>query len=591
MDLSPIWPSSLSILPSPYPIETSCYIHKNHTYLHLPLVLHTNSYHVYFYGHCPIPTSIVVAAAGKQLRMNKIRRKKQVSAGAIVYGNQNQYTQTNTHESQNVFLWKDMIRDSVKNGLCEEALRLYYQMQRTGIEPDKLVFVSVIHACRSLLALQAGREIHRDIITRGLESDAFLGTALTLMYAKCGDLESARQVFDRMHKRNVVSWNAIIAGYSQNGLPDEALAFFYEMQVQGIKPSSITVVSVLPACAGLMALEQGKQIHGYVIRSGFEYDVIVGTALVNMYAKCGSVNIAYRLFERMPERNVVSWNAIIAGYCQNGHSREALAFFNEMQLQGINPNSITMASVLPACGSTLALEQGKQIHGYVTRRGFESNVVVGTGLVDMYAKCGNVNIACNLFERMPQKNVVSWTAIIAGYSQTGCPHEALAFFNEMLVQGIKPNSITMASVLPACADTLALEQGKQIHSYVIRNGFESNVIVVTGIVDMYAKCGHIGMARQVFDKMSSRNVVSWNAMILGYGFRGHGEDALALFSQMQQTGTKADNITFIGVLTACSRAGLVDEGWRHFKSMKSDYGIVPELKHYACLVDLLGLYR
>jgi pentatricopeptide repeat protein len=185
---------------------------------------------------------------------------------------------------------------------------------------------------------------------------------------------------------------------------------------------------------------------------------------------------------------------------------------------------------------------------------------------------------------------VSWNAIIAGYSQSGHPREALAFFNEMQVQGIKPNSVTMVGVLPACAcaDLFALEQGKQIHGHVIRSEFESDVSVCTALVDMYAKCGHIGMARKVFDKMSSRDVVSWNAMILGYGIHGHAEDALALFSQMQQLGTKPDHITFIGVLTACSHAGLVDEGWQYFGCMKSDYGLAPNMEHYGCLVDLLG---
>jgi pentatricopeptide repeat protein len=170
-----------------------------------------------------------------------VKKKREVSAGANAYGNQNQYTQTNIHKHKqhNVFLWNDMIRDYVKNGFCDEALRMYYQMQRAGIEPDKLVFISVINACGSLSDLQAGRKIHEDIIARGFESDVFVGTALASMYVKCGSLENARQVFDRMPERDVVSWNAIIAGYSQNGLPHEALAFFNEMQVQGIKPNSI----------------------------------------------------------------------------------------------------------------------------------------------------------------------------------------------------------------------------------------------------------------------------------------------------------------------------------------------------------------
>lgn len=168
------------------------------------------------------------------------------------------------------------------------------------------------------------------------------------------------------------------------------------------------------------------------------------------------------------------------------------------------------------------------------------------------------------------------------------PHEALAFFREMQVQGIKPVSINMITVLPVCADLLAVEQGKKIHGCVIGSGFESDVVLDTVLISMYAKCGHIDTAQRVFEKMSSRDVVVWNAMILGYGIHGHGEDALALFSRMQQTGTKLDHIIFIGVLTTCSHAGLVEEGWQYFESMKSDYGLAPKLEHYSCLVDLLG---
>jgi pentatricopeptide repeat protein len=560
-----------SCLPhSPSPIETSF----SHT-----RILH--SYHLcfYFYGRCATPTSIVVAAAVNQGCRNQVKKTTEVSA----FSNQHQFT----HRQSNAFLWNNTIRDYVKNGLWDKALRMYYQMRRAGINPEKLVFISVINACGRLSDLQAGRKIHEDIIAGGLESDVIVGTALTSMYAKCGSVKNARQVFDRMPKRDVVSWNAIIAGYYQNGYLHEALAFFTKMQMQGIKPNSITMVSVLPACAHLLALEEGKQIHSYAIRSGFESDVAVGTGLVDMYTKCGNVNIAHKLFERIPDRDVVLWNAIIAGYSQNGHPFEALAFFNEMQVQGIKPDSFALVSVLPACAHLLALEQGKQIHGVAIRSGFESDIVVGTGLLNVYAKCGNVNIAHKLFERLPEQDVASWTAIIGGYSQNSHHHEALAFFIEMQVHGIKPDSITMVGVLHACSNLMALEQGKQIHGYAIRNGFES-VAIGNAFVDLYAKCGHIGIAQQVFDKVSSRDVVSWNAMILAHGIHGQGADALALFSLMRQTGIKPDHITFTAVLTACSHAALVNQGRQYFESMKSDYDLAPKLEQYSCLIDLLG---
>eukprot|EP01018_Ginkgo_biloba_P009062 Gb_21535 [translate_table: standard] len=463
----------------------------------------------------------------------------------------------NTHR-RNVFLWNAMIREHANNRLCKEVLMLYNQMQLEGIRPDKLTFSSVVKACAGLSALQKGIEVHRDILKTGLESDVFLGTSLLGMYAKCRSIERASNVFDKLSKRDVVSYNAMIAGYAQNGHANKALTLFKEMQLQAVKPDSLTMISVLTACAQLLGLPQGRCIHGFIIRSGFELDVVVVTALIDAYAKCGSEEVARQLFDKMSRRNVVSWTAMIAGYKQNGRANEALTLLREMQLHDIPPDMVILISVLPACAELSALPQGKQVHGYIIRNGFESDVRVCNCLVDMYAKCGSLEIA------------------------------SLTLFSEMQSQDIKSDSVTKVTVLPACTMSSALQQGKRIHGCIIRSGFESEVTVGTALADMYAKCGCIDIAGQVFDKMPKRDVASWNTMIVGYGMHGRSEDALALFSQMQHTGMTPDHITFTGILSACSRAGLVDEEWQYFKCMSQEYCITPKLEHYACLVDLLG---
>eukprot|EP01018_Ginkgo_biloba_P023373 Gb_39406 [translate_table: standard] len=488
----------------------------------------------------------------------------------------------------NVYLWTAMISGYVRNGPCEEALKLYYQMQQEGVRPDKFVYSSIIKACADLSALQEGMDIHNDIVRNGFEADIFVGSSLVTMYAKCGSIVVARELFDRMPEKNVVLWSAMIAGYAQNGFANEALTLFNEMLCQDIEPDSVIMVNILPACAHLSALQQGRRIHGYIVKSGFESDVVVGTALVDMYAKCGNMDLARHLFDKISKRNVVSWNAIIAGYAQNGHANEAFTLFRQMQLLGVKPNSVTMASVIPACVHLPALQQGKQIHAYIIRRGFESDIVLGTATVDMYAKCGSILIARQLFDKISKRDVVAWSAMIAGYGRNGHASEVLTLFSEMQLQGIKPDSFSLVSILQACAHLSALQQGKRIHGFVIKSGCESDVIVGTALIDMYAKCGSIEIARQLFNKMSKRNVVSWNAMIMGYGMHGYGEDALALFSHMQQTGMMPDHVTFIGVLSACSHAGLVDEGFHYFDCMSQDYCITPKVEHYACMVDLLG---
>eukprot|EP01018_Ginkgo_biloba_P002796 Gb_01184 [translate_table: standard] len=524
---------------------------------------------------------------------------------------------------QNMYSWNVMIRGYVLHGCCVDALTLFYQMQHVGILPDSFTFTSVLKACAGLLDLQQGKDIHDYIIRCGFESDGLLGNALIDMYAKCGNIEDARHMFDQMSLRDVVSWNAMIAGYVRNGHFEEALKILRQMKLSGAKPNSITIASVLPACAQSAALQQGKEIHCYLIKRGIELNMFVGNALLDMYAKCGSVENARQVFDNMSQRDVVSWNAIISGYArkgcrdeamnlfcqmplvnvkpnlitwnamisrfaQNGQSDESLKLFHQMQLAGMKPDPVTLTSILSACADIAALQQGKEIYGYIIRRGFESDIIMASALLAMYAKCGKIHDARCVFDKIYQRDLVSWNAMIAGYAQNGYGNEALQLFLQMQLAGVKPDSSTIVSVLPACAHFAALQQGKEIHAYIIRNRYELNAFVVNGLIDMYAKCGNIENARQVFDKMSERDVVCWNAMIAGYGMHGHGEDALSLFNQMQQTVVKPNHITFIAVLSACSHTGLLDKGWQYFDSMSQDHHIIPTVEHYACMVDLLG---
>jgi pentatricopeptide repeat protein len=524
---------------------------------------------------------------------------------------------------RDVLLWNAMIRASAMSGLYDEVLSLYNQMQLAGMQPDNCTFPCTLKACGRLLALQDGKRIHCHIIRYGFQADVLVSNNLVAMYSKCGTVADARKVFDKMSQRVIISWNGMIAGYSQNGCFGKALELFSQMKLSGTKPDAVTVTSVLPACAHLDALQQGKDIHDYIKRSGFDSDVFVNNALIGMYAKCRSIEDARRVFDNIYSKDVVSWSSMIAGYAQNGHGQEALKLLCDMELEGLKPNSVTIASVLPACVDLEALQRGKEIHGYIIRRAIESDVLVQNALLDMYAKCGSMEDGHRVFVRTSQRDVISWNAliagyiknslcdealklfsqmkrtsikpnvitwssIIAGYAQIENADEALKLFQEMQQAGLKPNSVTIATVLPACAHFAALQHGKEIHGYVIRNGFEFIVSVVNSLIDMYAKSGNINNARDIFDKMSERDVVSWNAMIAGYGMHGLGEEALTLFHKMQHEGMKPDHITFVGILSACSHAGLVDEGWEYFHGMIHDYNIKPKVEHYACMVDLLG---
>eukprot|EP01018_Ginkgo_biloba_P006326 Gb_17177 [translate_table: standard] len=515
--------------------------------------------------------------------------------------------------------WTVMIAAYSKHGFAEEALALFHQMQLTGYQPNHFTFAAVLTACAKLASLEQGMEIHEQIIRSKFPSDAFVENALVDMYAKCGNIEKARHVFDEMSQRDVISWTSMIGGYVQSGQSAEAIKLFQQMQLAGMKPDSKTFVSVLPAYANLAALEQGIEIHKEIIRSGCQSDVFVGNTLVDMYAKCGSIENARNVFDKMPRRDVVSWNAMIAAYTRHGMFGEALTLFHKMQQTDIQSNQFTFASVLPACANMADMEQGMEIHEKIIRSGFGPNVFVEMALIDMYAKCGSIEMArdvfdkmherdvvcwtamiagytqngrieeaLKLFQEMPERNVVSWTAMIAGCAQNGQGVEALKLFRQMQLSDVKPDSKAFANVLLACANLAALEEGMEIHEEITRSGFESDVLVTNALVDMYAKCGSIEKARNLFDQMHQRNDGSWAAMIAGYALHGCGKEALKLFEQMQHSGVKPNHVTFICVLSACSHAGLVDEGVHYFDCMSQYYHITPAMEHYGCMVDLLG---
>eukprot|EP01018_Ginkgo_biloba_P018613 Gb_39440 [translate_table: standard] len=343
--------------------------------------------------------------------------------------------------------------------------------------------------------------------------------------------------------------------------------------------------SLLQSCTNIKLL---NQIHACMFRIGVHQNVSLLSKLLSMYTKCGAMDKARLVFDKIHKSDCILWNIMIRGYATHGPREEALALYYQMQLAGIPPDKLTFPSVLKACGSLSALEEGRKVHDLISGTGFESNVFVGNALIAMYAKCGSVDLARLVFDKMHQRDLVSWNSMIVGYTQNGHAKEALVLYHQMQLASVRADPFTMVSVLHACAHLGALQQGKCIHNYIIRKGIELNVYVNTALLDLYAKCGSIEIARKVFDKMSTKDEAAWSAMIVGYGVNGLAEDALALFTQMQQTNTKPTDSTFIGVLSACIHAGLVDKGWQYFNCMSQDYGITPKLEHYTCMVDLLG---
>ena len=481
-----------------------------------------------------------------------------------------------------------MLKGYAKNSSLHCAMSFFVRMKCDDVKPVVYNFTYLLKVCGDNADLRRGKEIHGQVITNGFSSNVFAMTGVVNLYAKCRQIDDAYKMFDRMPERDLVCWNTIIAGFAQNGLARVALDLVLRMQEEGQKPDSITVVTVLPAAANIGSWRIGKLIHGYAIRAGFELLVNISTALVDMYSKCGSVGTARLIFDRMKQRTVVSWNSMIHGYVQSGDPEEAMAIFQKMLDEGVEPTNVTVMEALHACADLGDLERGKFVHKLVDELKLGYDVSVKNSLISMYSKCKRVDLAAKVFEGLQGKTIVSWNAMILGYAQNGRVNEALNHFCEMQSQNIKPDSFTLVSVIPALAELSVTRQAKWMHGLVIRNCLDKNVFVMTALVDMYAKCGAIRTARKLFDTMEERHVTTWNAMIDGYGTHGLGKDAVELFNDMQKGTIKPNDITFLCVISACSHSGLVQEGLRFFSSMKEDYGLEPAMDHYGAMVDLLG---
>ncbi|KAL6136560.1 hypothetical protein ACLB2K_061855 [Fragaria x ananassa] len=435
----------------------------------------------------------------------------------------------------------------------------------------------------------AGVVVHGKIVVDGFGLEMFVMNGLLAMYMGFGERDMVRRVFDAMQERDVVSWNTMISGYFRNGCAREALSVFGRMMNEGVEPDRATLVSLLPVIGSLKSKVLGRLVHALVEEKGLGKNLALRNALVDMYIKCGGMDEARVVFDNMGERDVVTWTTMINGYILSGEPRGALALCWMMQCEGVKPNSVTIASLLSACGSLRLLEQGKCLHGWTIRQKLESDVIVVTALIDMYSKSNSLNQSFQVFVKTSRKRTVPWNSIISGCIHNSLARDAIELFKQMLVEAVKPNEATLNCLLPAYSIFVDLHQTMNIHGYLVRSGFLSCIEVATGLIDAYSKGGSLEYAYKTFNGISEdRDIVLWSVIIAGYGTHGHGKTALSLFYQMVQSGVRPNEVTFTSVLHACSHAGLVEEGLELFRFMLNDQKLIPNADHYTCIVDLLG---
>ncbi|XP_017971411.1 PREDICTED: pentatricopeptide repeat-containing protein At1g26900, mitochondrial isoform X2 [Theobroma cacao] len=413
-------------------------------------------------------------------------------------------------------------------------------------------YQTIIPVLRSCKRTSEICQIHGYVIRTGLDHDPFILSTL-LVASSLLDVEYAASIIKQIQNPNLFMYNSILRGYSISDDPNQAFSVFNNLRAKdGILLDQFSFVTTLKACSREFAIFNGQTIHGLALRSGHVFFINVKNALLHLYSVCGRIFYAHTLFDEIPEANdVVSWNSLMVG----------------------------------EAGDSLG---GQSLHGHCLKVGFcfDSNLV--SALIDMYAKTGNVYSGRRVFDDVAVKDVVLWNCMISKYAENGLLEESLALLRLMKVKQVKPNSATLVGLLSACAASGATSLGESIGSYVEESGLPLDAVIGTALVDMYAKCGVLDKAIDIFERMESKDVKSWTAMIAGYGVHGWALDAIRVFYRMEEAGCRPNEVSFLAVLSACSHGGLVVEGMKCFERMVQEYGIMPKIEHYGSIIDLLG---
>ncbi|XXG58604.1 hypothetical protein AAC387_Pa04g0878 [Persea americana] len=488
-----------------------------------------------------------------------------------------------------LFLFNVLIQSFSQNNCHSSAIALYSRLRRrNSIKPDTFTYAFSISASSSLGCDKVGRLLHAHSVVDGFGHDRFVASALADFYLKFSQVDLAEKVFERIPAPDTVCWNTMISGLVGNCCFHEAELVFKKMVFGGMQVDSTTLAAVLPAVAELQDLKMGMSVHCLAVKKGLHCQAFIVTGLISMYSKCGEVEFARILFGKIEGVDLIASNAMISGYSSNGDVEAALNLFKVLLISGEKANASTLVGLIPVFSPFGHVGLCQLIHGFSVKSGIDSNSNVSTALTTVYARLNDMESARQVFDQMPEKTLASWNAMISGYTQNGFTDMAISLFRQMQMWDVRPNPVTVTSILSACAQLGATSLGKWVHDLIIQERIESNVYVSTALIDMYAKCGSITEARGIFDAMPEKNDVSWNAMISGYGLHGQGQEALKLFTDMLNSGIVLTGVTFLSVLHACSHTGLVREGCEIYQSMTRDYKVELGPEHYACMVDLLG---
>ncbi|XVF07249.1 hypothetical protein REPUB_Repub06bG0122300 [Reevesia pubescens] len=491
---------------------------------------------------------------------------------------------------RNTITWTTLIKGYLDDEDFESVFQIAHDMYFYGEKFNEHTCSVILQACCEVEELIRGEQIHGLVIKCGIEENLFVGTSLISMYSASGFLNEAGKVFDNIVFKDVQCLNCMIFEYGKAGCMEEAFQVFVDILSSGLKPTDYTFTNIISTCSENVGIEEGRQLHGLAVKYGVVNVTSLGNAVITMYGKHGMVEDAERMFDSLNERNLISWTALISGYVRSGCGEKAVDMFLKLLDQGICCDLGCLVTVLDGCSECKNLDFGVQLHGFVIKAGYLCEINIVTALVDMYSKCENLKAAKLVFDGFSSKNIALFNAILVGFMETNRDddEDIMVLFHQLQLGGMRPDIVTFSWLLSLSANQVCFVKGKSFHAYTIKTGFAADLTVSNALITMYAKCGSVGDACQMFNGMNGHDSVSWNAMVSAYSIHGQGKKALLLFEEMKRKGFAPDEITILALLQACSYTGLWEDGLCLFNEMESNYGIRPVIEHFACMVDLLG---
>ncbi|KAG9458395.1 hypothetical protein H6P81_002903 [Aristolochia fimbriata] len=453
--------------------------------------------------------------------------------------------------NKDVITWNAMMSACFYNQCFISALHSFGYMLRR-MEFDSTTLLIVVSSLSNLKKLQLGRIVHGMSLKWELNSNCFLGNALIDMYARCGDLNSAELMFTTMEFRDTTSWNSMIGAYLRDGYPEKSLNCFTKMSFLGVYPDTISLSSVISACSCLGELCLGESVHGMGIKLGHAENLSVINSLISFYLKCDLTDTAEELFTGLTYRDVISWNSMIEGLAEQGRATEAFDFLQKMQVNRIQPDSVTVLALLQVCTKHGLLREGKIVHGFAVRRELQLDLPVTNSLLNMYMSCFDLRFAYLLFASMEYSDLISWNTMIGGYSNNGQWKEAKMLFQELLRWGPKCRLSTVLVILPSCTSKEDIHFGKSIHCWMVKSGFLEDILPVNALMLMYVNCTDMEASLSLLEhNKAEADVVSWNTIIVGSTQHGHYIESLKGFHKMRsETDVVPDSITLASVISA-----------------------------------------